>query len=89
MCKFQIEKKKLIEIIKQNKRNVDKLSYNFKIKFKIFQKRRDKRLHKNAMFEKLIVSMKQREKHFAKINNHEYVYNVLIKHLILNEKSIK
>lgn len=33
--------------------------------------------------------MKTREKHFNEIFNHEYVYNVIIKHLILNEKFTK
>ena len=77
---------KLIDITKQSEREAGKLSYNLRQRRLVLQKQRGRRVQKVAMLEEMIASVEQREEHLAEAKNHDYAYNAMAKHLILNEK---
>ena len=72
-------------IDKSDKRINDKLKFNLRRKKLIYQK--IKKIYKvNFELKTKLLIIKTRKKHLTNVFNKNYIYNIITKHLIFNEK---
>ena len=76
-------------LTKRNRKKIQKLNLILKKRRQRFEKKRRLEKTKNRILNEKLILINVQKKHLMKTFNHDYIYNIIIKHFMFNEKSSK